>query len=273
MQEQRAQVLLAIGMMHPLYDRMAACGEMDEKHNNMRVCGVPLCPRCFLRRRGKETGRALGQAFADVPNEQMAFLTLLLEPTLDLSTVDAGIQATKRRIRNLVAYQRRQDPRWNLVQLTGWWEMDRDNYGDLTEFGRNKRIAMQGLGWPLFAKRLESTVWRPHLHGIVALGDVTGQEFADALRARGHDAPYQVSLKPFDRDQSVVRNIKGVIRYALKFRIERDFKGASQENCDATRGLGFVRSWWSKGDIREYVEWLMCKRGGFERLRFVVRVL
>lgn len=273
MQEQRAQVLAALGMMHPLYERMSCCGEMDENRNNMRVCGVPLCPRCFLRRRGKETGRALGHAFAGAPNEQLAFLTLLLEPTLELNTVDPGIQATKRRIRNMIAYQRGQDPRWNAVQLTGWWEMDRDDYGDLAGFGRNKRIAMQGLGWPLFARRTESTVWRPHLHGIVGLGEVTAQEFADALRVRGHGAPYQVNVKPFDRDQSVVKNIKGVIRYALKFRIERDFKGAGQENSVATRGLGFVRSWWSQEDIRDYVEWLMCKRGGFERLRFVVRAL
>ncbi|KQO66329.1 hypothetical protein ASF22_20540 [Methylobacterium sp. Leaf87] len=273
MQAQRAQVLAALGMMNPLYERMAACGDMDENRNNMRVCGVPLCPRCFLRRRGKETGRALGHAFAGVANDQLAFLTLLLEPTLDLSRVDPAIAATKRRIRNMIAYQRGQNPRWNAVQLTGWWEMDRDDYGDLTGFGRNKRLAMQGLGWPLFAKSHESTVWRPHLHGIVGLGEVTAQEFADALRARGHGAPYQVNVKPFDRDRSVVRNIKGVIRYALKFRIERDFKGASQENCVATRGLGFVRSWWSQEDIREYVEWLMCKRSGFERLRFVVRAL
>jgi hypothetical protein len=273
MQEQRAHVLATLGMMHPLYERMTCCGEMDENRNNMRVCGIPLCPRCFMRRRGKETGRALGEAFAGVPNEQLAFLTLLLEPTLDLDTVDPCIQATKRRIQNMIAYQRRQDPRWNAVQLTGWWEMDRDDYGDLTKFGRNKRIALQGLGWPLFAKRLESTVWRPHLHGIVALGGVTVQEFADALRARGHGAPYQVNVKPFDRDQSVVRNIKGVIRYALKFRIERNYKGASQENSDVIKGLGFVRSWWKQEDIREYAEWLMCKRGGFERLRFVVRTL
>lgn len=271
MQEQQRQVLSAIGMMHPLYERMSCCGEMDENRNNMRVCGIPLCPRCFLRRRGKETGRALGQAFAGVPNDQLAFLTLLLNPTLDLGTVDADIQATKRRLRNMIAYQRGRDPRWNDVQLTGWWEMDRDDYGDLTGFGRNKRIATQGLGWPLFARHYESTVWRPHLHGIVALGQVTTQEFADALRARGYGAPYQVSLKPFDRDQSVVRNIKGVIRYAMKFRIERDFKGAIEENSDTTRGLGFVRNWWKQEDIREYAQWLMCKRGGFERLRFVVR--
>lgn len=270
MQEQRTRVLAALGMMHPLYDRMEACGSMDEARNNMRVCGVPLCPRCFMRRRGKETGRALKQTFAGVPNEQLAFLTLLLPPTLQLSSVDASIGATKRRIRNMIAYRRREDPRWNAVQLTGWWEMDRDDFGDLPGFGRNKRIAMDALGWPLFAARDNTTVWRPHLHGIVALGDVSREEFASALRAKGHGAPYQVDLQAFDANRSVVKNIKSVIRYALKFRIESDFKaniGASG-NGDAEV---LSRSWWSNRDIGSYAEWLMLKRGRFERIRFVVR--
>ncbi len=182
MQAQRNRVLEALGLSHPLYERMESCGTMGDAGNNMRVCGVPLCPRCFMRRRTQETGRALKEAFAGVPNEKLAFLTLLLPPTADLGTVDASIAMTKRRIRNMVAHRRRQDPRWNAVQLTGWWEMDRDDLGDLTSFGRNKRIAMDAMGWPLmgFAR---TTVWRPHLHGILALGDVSRVEFAEALRA------------------------------------------------------------------------------------------
>ncbi|UYW26441.1 hypothetical protein OKC48_24825 [Methylorubrum extorquens] len=270
MQEQRTRVLAALGMMHPLYDRMEACGSMDESRNNMRACGVPLCPRCFMRRRGMETGRALKQAFAGVPNEQLALLTLLLAPTLQLSSVDASIAATKRRIRNMIAHRRRQDPRWNAVQLTGWWEMDRDGFGDLPGFGRNKRIAMDALGWPLFAPRDDSTVWRPHLHGIVALGGVSREEFAEALRAREHGAPYQVDLRPFDAHRSVVKNIKSVIRYALKFRIETDFKASGSVSGDVS-GDVLARSWWSNEDIRSYSEWLMSKRGGFERIRFVIR--
>lgn len=270
MQEQRTRVLAALGMMHPLYERMEACGSMDESHNNMLTCGVPLCPRCFMRRRGMETGRALKQAFAGVPNDQLAFLTLLLPPTLDLGSVDVSIAATKRRIRNMIAYRRAQDPRWNAVQLTGWWEMDRDDFVDLSGFGRNKRIAMDALGWPLFAPRDDSTVRRPHLHGIVALGDVSREEFADALRAKGHGAPYQVDLQPFDANRSVVENIKSVIRYALKFRIETSFKVNGSASVDAG-GDVLARSWWSNEDIRSYAEWLMSKRGGFERIRFVVR--
>lgn len=270
MQVQRTQVLQALGMRHPLYERMEACGTMDEGRNNMVTCGVPLCPRCFMRRRGKETGRALKQAFAGVPNEQLSFLTLLLPLTLDLGSVDASIELTKRRIRNMIAYRRAQDPRWSAVQLTGWWEMDRDGFGDLPGFGRNKRIAMDALGWPLFAPRADSTVWRPHLHGIVALGEVSRVEFAEALRAKGHGAPYQVDLQAFDATRSVVKNIKSVIRYALKFRIETDFKA----NRDALGDVGgdvCARSWWSNEDVRSYAEWLMSKRGGFERIRFIVR--
>ncbi|BAU88688.1 hypothetical protein MPPM_0083 [Methylorubrum populi] len=270
MHEQRTRVLGALGMMHPLYERMEACGTMDEGRCNIVTCGVPLCPRCFMRRRGMETGRALKQAFAGVPNDQLAFLTLLLPPTLDLGSVDGSIAVTKRRIRNMVAYRRAQDPRWNAVQLTGWWEMDRDDFGDLPGFGRNKRIAMEALGWPLFAPRDDSTVWRPHLHGIVALGRVSREEFAEALRTTGHGAPYQVDLQAFDAHRTVVKNIKSVIRYALKFRIETDFKANGSASVDVG-GDVVARSWWSNKDIRSYSEWLMSRRGGFERIRFVVR--
>lgn len=268
MQAQRDAVLSALGMMHPLYDCMEACGTLDDAGNNIRRCGVPLCPRCFMRRRGRETGRALKEAFAGVPNEQLAFLTLLLPPTPDLGTVDASIAVTKNRLRNLIAYKRRRDPRWKQVQLTGWWEMDRDDLGDLNAFGRNKQICMRALGWPLMGMA-GTTVWRPHLHGIVALGDVSREEFVEAVRAKGHDAPYQVDLQGFDVSRHVVRNMKSVIRYSLKFRIERDYKSASMPLAyeDGSRG---ERLWWSSRDIKTYVGWLMSKRGGFKRLRFVI---
>lgn len=270
MQAQRNRVLEALSLSHPLYERMEACGSMDDARNNMRVCGVPLCPRCFMRRRAKETGRARKEAFAGVPNEQLAFLTLLLPPTADLGTVDESIAMTKRRIRNMIAHRRRQDPRWNAVQLTGWWEMDRNDLGDLTNFGRNKRIAMDAMGWPLvgFAR---TTVWCPHLHGIVGLGDVSRDEFAEALRAGGHDAPYQVDLKEFDANRSVSVNIKQVIRYALKFRIEMDYKWIRDYAFEDRQSDDEERSWWSYRDIQSYVGWLMSRRGGFERIRFVVR--
>ena len=270
MQAQRNRLLEALGLTHPLYERMEACGTLDDTRNNMVVCGVPLCPRCFMRRRAKETGRALKEAFVGLPNEKLAFLTLLLPPTADLGTVDESIAMTKRRIRNMIAHRRRQDPRWNAVQLTGWWEMDRDDLGSLSSFGRNKRIAMDAMGWPLmgFAR---TTVWRPHLHGIVGLGDVSREELAEALRAGGHDAPYQVDLKAFDAYRPVAMNIKQVIRYALKFRIERDYKEVCH-NALANRQIDDdARSWWSNKDILSYVVWLMSRRGGFERIRFVVR--
>jgi hypothetical protein len=56
MAEQRGRVMKAIGLRYDKYERMEACGTMDENGNNMRLCGVPLCPRCFMVKRGRETG-------------------------------------------------------------------------------------------------------------------------------------------------------------------------------------------------------------------------
>jgi hypothetical protein len=59
MAEQRTRVMKAIGWRHDKYERMEACGTMDDNGHNMRLCGVPLCPRCFMVKRGKETGKAI----------------------------------------------------------------------------------------------------------------------------------------------------------------------------------------------------------------------
>lgn len=266
MAEQHNRVRKAIGWAHPKRERMQECGQMDENENNMKLCGVPLCPRCFMRRRGKETGKAIGEYFAGAKNEDMAFLTLLVPPTLDLGTVDDCMDGTKTSIRNVIRYRRNSDQRWNSVHYTGWWEMDRHDWQDVEhKLGRNKRLALES-DWPQFARRYDQTVWQPHLHALVHLGEVTREEFAQAIRTGGYDRPYQVDVREFYQRRVVAENIKTLVRYCMKFRIEQDYKMPKALTWNGS-ALVLQRSWWSDGDIREYVDWLMSKRGGFERLK------
>jgi hypothetical protein len=78
MQEQRERVMQALTIRHRLCDRMECCGTIDEHHNNMRLCGVPLCPRCFMRQGGREAGQVLKRTFVAILIEQLEFSTLLL---------------------------------------------------------------------------------------------------------------------------------------------------------------------------------------------------
>ena len=216
------------------------------------------CPRCFLRRRTRETAQAIQKTFAGVPNEKLAFLTLLLPVTLDINGAGKIIQSAKTRLNNIVARHRRHNAAWNEVQLTGWWEMDCSKDTDNEEFGRNRKLAFDQLNWPMFGTG--RTVWQPHFHAMVATGEVPLEEIKQALRGKAFDAPYQVDLKQFDDNRHVTQNIKDVVRYSLKFRLERQYKQVR------TNG----RDWWSSEDISTYGMWLSRRRGGFQALRFSI---
>ncbi len=159
----------------------------------------------------------------------MAFLTLLVSPTCDLGTVDPCIDATETSLRNIIRYKRRSDARWNAVQYVGWWEMDRHNANDIHDkLGRNKRIALES-EWPVLVHRWDQTVWQPHLHAIVCLGDVPVEEFRQAIRGGGYDNPYQVNVRGFDHKKAVNQNIRDLVRYCMKFRIEEDYKASTSQ--------------------------------------------
>lgn len=257
MEEQRQKVLDALPVGSVPYARMLDCGTPDD-WDNIRYCGVALCPRCFLRRRVTETAQAIQRTFAGIPNENMAFLTLLLPVTSDIEGVAKIIQTAKTRLNNIVARHRRHDSRWKDVQLTGWCELDCSTDSDREEFGRNRKLAFDELNWPIFGTG--RTVWQPHFHAIVATGEVPLDEIKEALRGKAFNAPYQVDLKPFDINRHVTRNIKDVVRYSLKFRVERQYKEVRSEG----------REWWSKEDISTYGMWLSRRRGGFQALRFSI---
>ncbi|CAO4185192.1 hypothetical protein [Methylorubrum extorquens] len=267
MAEQRTRVMKAIGWRHDKHERMEACGTMDDKGHNMRLCGVPLCPRCFMVKRGRETGKAIKRYFAGAANDDMAFLTLLVPPTCDLGTVDPCMDETETSVRNMIRYKRKSDERWNSVHYTGWWEMDRHDWQDAEiKLGRNKKLALAS-DWPQFGYRDDQTVWQPHLHALVHLGDVTRDEFANALRAKGHNRPYQVNVTEFHQHKHVAENIKTLVRYSMKFRIETDYKMSTAKLAWNGTAMSLQRNWWKDEDITAYVDWLLSKRGGFERLK------
>jgi hypothetical protein len=271
MEAQRQVVLEAVGMMHELSDRMRDCGEGDA-WGGIKYCGVPTCPRCFMRLRARETGRAIKQNFDGATNEQLGFFTILLPLTARLSDVDGIIATEKTRLRNMFARKRRADDRWNAVHLVSWWEMDRTTPEDLVEAKRNSGLFYEQIGAPIMAMPGQ-TLWRPHLHGIVHLGDMPVAEFAETLRGYGHGAAYQVDVQGFDPRRPVERNIQSVVRYALKFRIEEDYKypsGPSYAEAEKAERLSDKdRRWWSPKDIKSYTEWLMLN-GRKRSLRFVI---
>lgn len=268
-EEQRQTVMHALGSDHSLTPRMTRCGEVS-KTNNVFYCQMPLCPRCFMRERGRQTRQAIREVFAGANNEDLAFVTILLPPCEALSDASDLIKKEKRRLTNFLVRQRSLDERWNDFQLFGFWEMGRTTHGDFRNAGRKTKLALNHLGFPMVGADTD-TVWLPHLHAVVARGRLSDADIAKALRNDGHSAPYQVDVRRFHRYRSVVKNLQNVIRYSLKFRIENDTEQLDPLDFIAsTKDAPRSRDWWPAEDIKAYAEWLRLERSGFQSLRFVL---
>lgn len=264
---QRQMVKAALPERHPLRAKMDCCGEVSRSHN-LYYCGVPLCPRCHMRERTVQTAKAIKKIFVDASNEQLAFATILLPVQLDFSEMTRLLENEKRRLRTFIDRQRKKDARWAEFELLGWWEIDRMSFGDFEHSGRNTRIALEGLNFPLI-ETPSKTIWRPHLHAIIRKGELTTEDVASALRKETHTAKYQVDTQPFRENRSVATNIQNIVRYCLKFRIETDYKKPdAQDFIEADQEVSVTRNWWSPEDIRAYVSWLCEERSGFQSLRF-----
>lgn len=271
LEQQRTVLMDALGFGHPLRGAAIRCGRIDDPDTNyMKRCNIPLCPRCFMTERTKQIKQATRERFAGVPNEQLAFATILLPMSTTLSDVSETIATEKTRMRNMVSLKRRKDSRWDNFEILGWWEIDRMAYTDIEGLGRNSRIALEQLGIPLFWYD-DTTMWRPHLHAIIRLDQLSVSEVADAFRSNGYGAAYQVDIQPFKANRRVGLNIKSVIQYALKFRIESDFKAAN-DGRDADEYDLANRKWWPAEDIRTYAEWLCEENSRFQSLRFSLGV-
>lgn len=269
---QRRCVEAALPKNHLARCWMETCGEVDD-WGNVDYCGVPLCPRCYLRERGVQTAQAIKKTFLGAANADLAFATILLPPQLDFSGMTNLLETEKRRLRTFISRQRVKDARWDDFQLLGWWEIDRMSFRDFETCGRNTRLALESLGFPLM-EAPNKTIWRPHLHAIVRKGNLTTGEIATALRKETHTAKYQVDIQPFRPNRAVETNLQNIVRYCLKFRIESDYKQPdAQDFIDhemSLEGKPATRNWWPAEDVREYVDWLCVQRAGFQSLRVVI---
>lgn len=177
---QRLQVMTALKGRGFIARQMHECGSEDA-WGNISYCGVPLCPRCHMRERTVQTAKAIQKTFPHAQNENLAFATILFPVQLDFSGMSDLVETEKRRLRTFIDRQRKKDPRWNEFQLLGWWEIDRMSFGDYEDCGRNTKMALDDLDFPL-VEAADQTIWRPHLHAIIEKGELTEQEIAGALR-------------------------------------------------------------------------------------------
>lgn len=266
MLQHRKAVEVALGWHDTIPSRIRDCGGLD-KWDNPSECKVPLCPRCMMLQRGRETAENI-ELFAHQGNEKLVFLTLLLPMTRNLDDIPKLKTEHKLKIRNALKYQARKDPRWKQVYMKGYWEIEHYLDTELAQAGRNKKIAASILNPYLFA--VGGSVWHLHCHAIVALGDISIKELKDALRAKSYDAPYQVNIEPFRTYRTVEENIKRITRYGMKFRIEKDFKRSEPFDPDFVFDMEASnnRNWWPKKAVEKITRFLCKSRASFQATNF-----
>lgn len=272
MQAQNDRVEQAHGMMHDITQKMRDCGS-DMGNGNFYYCRHPQCMRCVLEERRLETRQITRKTFAGLGNDQLAFVTILLPVTKDVSEVWPAIKKHKAKFRNAVDERRRKrGAAWDKVQMVGWWELDRYTDTEFHQLGRNTQHALEDLNAPLVGTG--RTVWRPHLHAIVALGGVTSQDIKEMFEGKGYNGRHQVLVEPFDTRRPTNRNLQTLVRYCLKMRLESKYKRTDPFDPDYhnKEGKDRERQWWSLKDIKTHGEWLNEPRSGFQSLKFTIGV-
>jgi hypothetical protein len=240
---------------HPESQRISRCGEVDG-WENVRRCNSPFCETCRKKMIRKEQGVAL-EFFAGLENEELAQLTILMDVIPCLAEcLDETIKKHKTRLRNWIGRMRRRDPRWNTVRLRGFWEVEPIRVSEWDEMSDLKRRTLSDLSMPVVTGR--ETVWLPHLHATVALGDMSAKEFGNALREAGYQGSRQVEVQPFYRTRKVTSNLRSTVQYHVKVDIRNKDEAGE-----------YV--WWGDRDIRELADWFGSKtRSGYEAIRFQI---
>jgi hypothetical protein len=257
--QQRAALLLACD--DPLKERLRKCGKLD-RHGNAWECSVVFCPRCLMLRRGRQTQENI-KLFAHLGNPKLAFMTVLVKIIGDLAEAEDAQDKFAWRMRNTIKARRKEDPRWNEVMVKAYWEFD--NLQETDEYGRNVKVAIEKLGMPPFAF---GGAWLVHLHAIVALGDLTLDEFRTAIRNENAPLPYQVDVQPFRLHQDVNWNIRRITRYSMKYRIEDHYKRTGPFDEEYKHDIDAERNWWPKESVRLLATHLSREYNGYRSHQF-----
>jgi len=244
--------------------RLNICGDLDA-NGNKHECGVVFCPRCLLLRRGRQTAENL-RLFAHQGNEHLAFMTVLVKVLPELSDAVEIQEKFTRKMRNAIMAKRRLNPAWNEVSVKGYWEFD--HLLDTDPLGRNAQIALPPLGFPKVPSG--ESFWLLHFHAVVGLRDVSLGDFRAVIQGKNAPHPYQVDVQPFDTSRDVKLNIRNITRYAMKYRIEDDYKrtGPFDPEYEFDRQARSERKWWPKEAVSSLANYLSQPRHGYRSQQF-----
>ncbi len=212
------RLVSALDFNSPLMERLNICGTDAGTYPRLytRYCNQPPCPRCRGRYRRKQA-KSLVERFQDTPSEDMALMTIVLEPSAcprdAFNTFDAARQA----IRNL-----RTRRHWPAIQIAGWLETDALCDDDMPLIGSNRRALLGSLGHA--PTKDGAPLWWPSIHGIVALDNLAHQEFRLDLSTIWA-AQNQVDVRPLYEEMPVSVSVKNIVDYSVKHKCSQRLAG------------------------------------------------
>jgi len=234
-----------------LLSRMRRCGDPDDWGGQF-TCRTPACANCRGREIGKQWRKAKTR-FANVGNDDLAFLSHVIGATPNVDEVGAIFKTFAKDLRNLIDSNRRKRRRWNAVESLLWLETDAIMAGDYIHLAPDKMEQLGELA-PMFVHQ-NGPVWIVTAHGIVSHPGVDLQEVRAEFERRwpGHK---RVDLRAFWDNQTKEKNLRGIINYSLKH--------------ECRTHLGLYSESWPMSWMTEYYSYLHGWSRGFYRMRSIV---
>jgi hypothetical protein len=230
---------------------------------NLDTCGVdwqgrypcrsPVCPRCRWTNIRKQQVKNR-EFFAEVPNADLAFATVVLSGSTALDEVAATVAtAGYKATRNRVNAGRKASSRLHGLAIRGNYEIDAFAADQLPYIAPERRALLHEIA-PVRATEI-GPMWVPTYHAIVRLNGLPHQEVQAAL-SQQWALPNQVMVKLFNEARTAEQNLDRITSYSHK------------HVCSTT--LGRIREPWPVAWTADLYSWLAGRRNAFEFLPFSI---
>lgn len=207
-----------------LVEKLERCA-VDWQDGRYR-CRSPACIRC-RRKHIKNQQRESLELLGHLPNEDLAFVTVVLPGTTDIEHLGPLIAKSRKDTANRFTAARRLNEQWRGTYLRGWHEVDALAPDHFAILPPDRRSLIPDLAQA--SMDFVSPTWVPTAHSIMFTNGLAVTDIADHLR-RQWKLDHQVDVRPFDTHRSVARNLVGLTGYSNKFHCTTSLDGSIRED-------------------------------------------
>lgn len=248
-----------IGLESGEYSALSRLLDCGTAWNGRYTCRSPACPKC--RRANIESAKQrMQETLADLNNDDMSFLTVVLRGTSDIDNLDKIITSEKTRLRNRIRAGRMKSADWNDVAVYGWVEIDAVSADFIQAVAPERRDLLLNIA--NVATASYGPTWFPSFHAIVYHPNIAPDEFQELLK-RVWPLESQIDLLSFKPNNEFSDNVNRIVSYVNKFT-------CTMSLCADVKGGKLFQQWPAMWEA-QLTNWLHQRRSAFEMLRFSIR--